>query len=164
MIMRNVIYCLLLSNLSVSHAAMLSTDAQAYNYCLSHQSSFIAIVWPIAQGKDNRIEQIFNKFGRIIYRKIVYFTPKKAYKLLKQAHYNANISDFKKHLAWYFPPGTYEQPARIFVLTFENAGQATACKYAIRNILFPHLQYRSIHINDYHAETVDLASSFFVGY
>lgn len=146
----------------LSATYQLQNSAQAYAYCMRNTNSFIAIVWPLAQGHDAKIEEIMRKFGgTIAYRKNHLLTPKTAYKLLKEAHYNAGIKDMKEHLNWYFPKDTYKHPARIFVINFENTEKATACKYAIRKLLFPKLQYRSVHINDFHSETIALAKFFF---
>ncbi|MBA3954383.1 hypothetical protein H0X48_03645 [Candidatus Dependentiae bacterium] len=59
------------------------------------------------------------------------------------------------HFHWYFPGNTLAKPARIFVVSYNNSQVAKKCKYAIRKLF--HLGYRSIHINDTHAETVQLA-------
>jgi hypothetical protein len=67
----------------------------------------------------------------------------------------------KDHLKWYFPSEkTYRHPARIFVLEFNAMANNLSCKYAIRK-LYPSLEYRSIHINDFHFETIELAKLFF---
>ena len=139
--------------------AQIHDDAQAFYYCMTHHNSFVAIVWPIAQGKDYQIKRTLNKYGKIKYQKNIYFTPEQAYSLLTRAHYNAKIADMEEHLRWYFPPGTFEQPARIFIVKFKNVKIATECKYAIRRLF--NLQYRAIHINDTHDETIELAELFF---
>lgn len=140
-----------------THAVLLRNDQEAYTYCTQKQQSFIAIMWPIAQGHDSSVTKIFNRYGEIKYRKDFYFTPQQALTILQQAH--PHITNMQEHLNWYFPPGTYQKPARIFVLKFPNARTAVTCKHEIRK-LYP-LQYRSIHINDTHNETKDLARSFF---
>ncbi|MBY0109927.1 MAG: hypothetical protein K2X90_02335 [Candidatus Babeliaceae bacterium] len=139
---------------------LLHSDQEAFAHCVNNQNTFIAIIWPIAQGKETVIQNIMNRYGKILYKKEMYFTPKKALYVLKKAHANANISNMKEHLNWYFPKGTYAQPARIFVLEFKDMAHNLACKYAIRK-LYPYLQYRSIHINDYHYEAIELAKLFF---
>lgn len=134
-----------------------TNDQEAYSYCKRNKQSFISVVWPIAQGKDAEIKDIFNKYGKIIYKKKVFFTYTKAYTILKLAH--PFITHMREHVDWYFPAGSYEKPARIFVLEFENTETAMACKYAVRHIF--NLQYRPLHINDTHAETMELAEFFF---
>lgn len=143
------------------HGYPLSNDQEALVYCLNHTNSFIAIVWPIAQGKEALITGIMNLYGTILYRKEYYFTPKKALHILRKAHANVHIpTSMKEHVKWYFPPHTYEQPGRIFVIRFSDMSQNLSCKYAIRR-LYPDLHYRSIHINDYHSEAIELAKLFF---
>jgi hypothetical protein len=139
---------------------MLHSDQEAYSYCVNHHNTFIAIVWPIAQDKDTFIDTIMNRYGKILYKKSYHFTPKTAYTILKKAHANAHIPNMKEHLAWYFPTGTYKLPARIFVVQFSDTEHNLACKYAVRK-LFSSLQYRSIHMNDVHDETIQLAKFFF---
>jgi len=140
---------------------LLRSDQEALTYCHTHQNVYIAIVWPIAQGKEKFITNIMNRYGKILYRKETYFTPSRALHILKKAHANANIpTSMKEHVKWYFPKGTYQQPARIFVVEFDDMQHNLACKYSIRK-LYPSLQYRSIHITDYHYEAIELAKLFF---
>jgi len=134
-----------------------TTDREAYDYCKQHKHAFIAIVWPIAQGNGEEIREIFKHYGKIIYKKQFFFDHKFAYKILKKAH--PLVHDMDEHVDWYFPVGTYEKPARIFVLEFKNAETAIACKMAVRQIF--KMQYRPIHVNDVHYETVELAEFFF---
>lgn len=135
----------------------LSSDKQAYAYCRDNKKSFVAIMWPIAQGKDKEIERIFKRYGKLLYHKKMHLNSKKAFYLLQKAH--PHITDMSEHVDWYFPQGTFEKPARLFVLEFNNAETAITCKMAIRGLY--HLQYRSIHINDTHEETKELAEFFF---
>jgi len=160
-----VVSIVIISCVSLSGAQVLQNDQQAYAYCREEPRSFIAIVWPIAQGKDTLIKKILNSYGHIMYHKKFYFNKADAYTILQQAHQHIpaaqpHCGSIKEHVKWYFPKSAYQNPARIFVLYFENPARALACKHAIRN-LFPGLQYRSIHINDYHSETIELAEFFF---
>jgi|GEM_PF-3256612 len=145
-------------HITILHPEKLLNDQAALEYCRTHPKSFIAIIWPIAQGKSKKIKATFNAYGKIKYQKTAYFSPARAHYILQMAH--PHIPDIQEHIAWYFPPGTYDKPARIFVVTYDNALTAVTCKHAIRK-LFPGLQYRSIHTNDTHAETVELANYFF---
>lgn len=136
----------------------INTDREAYRYCKTHPDTFIGIVWPINPGNDETIKKILRQYGTIQYQKNVRLTYDQAFELLQKAH--RHITDMKEHVRWYFPDGTFKKPARIFVLTFNNADTAVLCKHAIRH-RFIHLQYRSIHINDTHEETIELAKFFF---
>ena len=157
---RNLLLLLIYCLPSGVCAYALQSDQEAYGYCVSNPNAFIAIVWPIAQGKDHLITGAMEQYGKILYRKEYYFTPTKALYILKKAHANIKNLNMKEHLKWYFPLNTYQLPARIFVVQFDDLESNRACKYAIRKF-FPSLQYRSIHINDYHHETVELAQLFF---
>jgi len=137
--------------------ALLENDQAAYDYCLAEKDSFVAVVWPIAQGKDYQIDRLFKKFGSIKYQKKVYFTPAQASHLLAMAH--SHVVDMDEHMARYFPPGTFEKPARIFVFKCSSYKKALSCKYAIRAMLG--LDFRGIHINDWHWQTIELAGFFF---
>lgn len=135
---------------------ILNSDQEAYNFCISHPHSYIVIVWPIAQGKDKEIKKICAAYGLIHYEKRVYLSQEQAYYLLKKVH--PHIADINEHVTWYFPDNTFKKKARIFVFTCLDHSQVVACKYAIRRLF--KLQYRSIHINDTHAETLELAKFF----
>ncbi len=143
-------------------------DQEAYNHCLTDNNAFIAIIWPIAQGKETAIKKILNRYGKILYHKPFYFDKLSAYKILHYAHQHIpngqpHCGSLKEHVKWYFPKGTYKNQASIYLLWFERSSDAISCKRTIR-MLFPQLQYRSIHINDYHAETIQLAKFFFMAH
>lgn len=148
----------------VSMATMVrGQEKDIVEFCAAHNNSFIAIVWPIAQGKHQEIKEKFAVYGKIMYEKEMLLSPQLAYTILKKSHYNGPpsvTSDFKAHLNWYFPQKSlFKKPARIFVCTFDTVADATACKYAIRRLF--KLSYRAVHINDTHAETEELAQLLF---
>ena len=153
------IFILLFGFINIS-AQTISNDKEAYDYCAANKNTLIAIVWPIAQGKEKKIENLLNSYGTIKYKKKTYLKPKEAFFLLKMAHSNIYIPDMSEHVRWYFPKGTFKKQARIFVWEFKGTMKAALdCKYAIRDLF--DLQYRSIHINDNHYETIELAKFFF---
>lgn len=160
--MKYTTYCLLLIQattiMHATHAYELKNNREALAYCKQEPQSFVSIVWPIAQGKSEQIEQIFNQHGQLKYKKIVTLNPSQAFYLLKTAH--PHIPNMKEHVTWYFPPGTMNKPARVYVLKFDSTNTAVTCKHAVRKI-FKGLQYRSIHIVDTHPETIELAEYFF---
>ncbi len=133
--------------------AGVNNDQEAFSYCRSNPNAYIAIVWPIAQGKQDEIEAIFKEYGRIIYKKRIRLTSDTAYIILQKAH--KNIADMATHMSWYFPPNVINKKARVFVFECSNQANVVACKLKIRNLF--NLQYRSIHINDTHRETMELA-------
>ncbi len=144
--------------IQLSQATTITNDREAYDYCRHNPKSYIAIIWPLVQGKDEQLLQLFAMYGTINYKKSMYLTPQQAYYLLKKAH--PHISNMTEHVAWYFPPGTYQNAARIFVFTCRDQATTVLCKYAIRRLF--NLDYRPVHINDTHHETVELAKFFFI--
>jgi len=151
-----------------SIACMFSTvnafsDHEKLAFCENNSNSFIAIVWPIAEGKDAQIVSLLNTYGKIVHREEKILSPAQAFIILKKSHYNAPksvTSDFKAHLKWYFPKKSlFNKPARIFICLFTDTQQAAQCKYEIRKLF--NLSYRPVHINDTHAETLELATLLF---
>lgn len=143
---------------STLHATIINSDHAAYTYCLTHSNSYIVIVWPIAHNKDEEIVTILQHYGTLKYRKNFYLTYNQALYLLAKAH--PYIHNIHEHVSWYFPPEAFEKPARIFVFKCGDHLTTMTCKYAIRHLF--DLQYRSIHINDTHKETIELAKFFFI--
>lgn len=142
------------------NASLLHHDNQVYSFCESQKNSFISVVWPLAQGKESKIEELFKQYGTIHYKKEVYLSKSQGILLLKAAH--PHVADMDKHMKAYFPPGSLKNPARIYVLTFPGGYKsAFECKHAIRRLF--KLGYQSIHINDYHYETMILAQFLFNG-
>lgn len=155
--MNKIYKSLLLSILYLSVIKSFFNDKDAYNFCQKSPDTYIAIIWPIAQGKDKKIEKIFSSWGQIKYKKIVYITPKGAFYLLSEAH--PHIMDMHEHVRWYFPHGTFDNPARVYLFQCPSVDYVVKCKHQIRKLY--KLQYRSIHINDYYHETLNLAKIFF---
>lgn len=137
------------------------SNEQIHTFCKENKKSFIAIVWPIAEGKHQEIVSLLDSHGKIVYEMRKLLNPQKAFIILKKSHYNCpQVTDFKKHLKWYFPSNElFKKPARIFVCLFDTTDKATQCKYAIRKLF--NLSYRSIHINDTHSETCELVQLLF---
>ena len=63
------------------------------------------------------------------------------------------------HFSWYFPKGALDNPAKIYVIKASSLSKVLTCKYAIRKLF--NLQYRAVHINDTHKETIALAEILF---
>lgn len=151
------------------------TDADALQYCQTHENSFIAIVWPLAQGKETEIVEAFNRFGKIYYQKTMLIPETEIFKLVDIAHNSYfcdgvpflcdnqadKIAQFvKEHKQKYVPSkDAAQQASRIFVLAFNDEKTATACKKAIRTLF--NIGFYSIHINDTHDETLELAEHLF---
>ncbi len=135
-------------------------ESEVVQYCKKNKDTFIAIVWPMTQGKSKEIEKLFSSYGTICFKKKIKLTEKTAYLILKESHYNCPAAkDMKSHFAWYFPAGALDNPAKIYVIKASSLSKVLKCKYAIRKLF--NLQYRAIHINDTHKETIALAEKLF---
>lgn len=155
---RTLNFCIILIiGANLAYGQSLVSERVAYQYCKAEKKSYIAIVWPIAEGKDREIEELFNRYGEIKYKKTMRFNAAQAFYLLRKAH--GRMPNMNAHVLWYFPPGTYEKEARIYVWKCSSHAKVLTCKHAIRG-LFP-LQWRSVHMNDKHEETVFFAKYFF---
>lgn len=136
---------------------LLPNDSQALSYCKTHRKTHIAIVWPNAEGKDDKVERIFNKFGSIKFKKKIFFTYPEGYEVLRDAH--QKVKNMEEHMNIYFSAESFRKPARIYLVSFDDLDTAVKCKYAIRHVY--KMGYYSIHINDYHQEAIKLAELFF---
>lgn len=143
----------------INKIVQIKNDKKALNYCKQNSNSYVAIVWPIAEGKDREIESVFNSFGKIIYKKQIIINPSLAVSILRKAH--PSVGNMSEHLKWYFPKkDIFKKPVRLFIFECSSIEKVLKCKYAIRKLF--NLQYRSIHVNDTYSETLDLANIFFV--
>lgn len=125
---------------------------------LKNPKSYIAIVWPISPLEaDPQIEEMLNKYGRIVHKEAFVLNRTEVYILLRLAH--PHILNTAEHVNWYFPPGTLGKPTRVYIVLFDKLGTAVDTKHKIRRLF--NLQYRTIHINDTRAETKELGKFFF---
>ncbi|MBA3954384.1 hypothetical protein H0X48_03650 [Candidatus Dependentiae bacterium] len=62
------IVLLLLFACNITKTLEIQTDAQAYDYCIKNNKTFIALVWPVAQGKDTELNKLLNSYGRVHYK------------------------------------------------------------------------------------------------
>ena len=153
-------YILTQSTVTIQGKELPLDEHTIINYCKKNKDTFIAIIWPITQGKTKKIESLFSHYGKICFKKEILLTEEIAYHILKESHYNCPAArDMESHFAWYFPKGALDNPAKIYVIKSSSLSKILKCKYAIRKLF--NLQYRAIHINDTHKETIALAKVLF---
>jgi hypothetical protein len=125
---------------------------------LKDPKSYIAIVWPLVPLEaDLQIEDMLHKYGKILHKSSIMLSKTDASVLLRTAH--PHILNTADHVGWYFPPGAFERPARVYIVQFNNLDIAVETKHKIRRLF--NLQYRAIHINDTRSETKALGKFFF---
>jgi hypothetical protein len=148
------------------------TDRQMLNFCKTNENSFIAIVWPNAQGFDNEIVDLFHEHGTVYGQKNVILSGTEIANVVRMAHRDVfmhkkqvldifEMDDYvAQHVRNYMPFAQNAQKCtRVFVVTFKDVDTQRKCKQHIRNLF--NMGYLSIHINDTHDETVELAEYFF---
>ena len=159
--MKNI-YFVLITLIATLHSTDLSSNSSnILAYCKKNKDTFIAIVWPITQGKTQEIETLFSHYGKICFKQTMKLSEETAYHILQESHYNNSqaVRDMDAHFAWYFPKGVLDNSAKIYVIKASSLSKILKCKYAIRKLF--NLQYRAVHINDTHKETIALAKVLF---
>ena len=137
-------------------------DAMAYEYAKLKDNTYIVIIWPTAEGKEKELSEILNSYGKIVYRKDVYLNRNGSVQLIRQVYKReswigssrSNFIGARNKASWCFK-GT--GPLRVFL--FESNNDLVEMKEKIRNMYG--VGKHSVHVNDDHKETVELAGLFF---
>lgn len=144
-------------------------DAMALEYCTLKKNTYIVAIMPAALGLDREIESILNTYGTIVYEKKVMLNQRGALNFVLHAYrrdpwigtWSNNFADARYKTNCSFPQDHRKKnPMRVFLIESESLEQVKACKKKIR-ALFGINNY-SVHINDTHEETIDLARTLFV--
>jgi len=135
-------------------------DAMTLEYCEFSRNMRIAVIFPVAQGKDAEILNILEKNGEVVYQKEILFSEIGRYNLIRQIYRNeAWIGDFKS-----ITPGLQYHvdkrflrrlPVRFIFFICKDDKYVKEAKKYIRNLF--DLNNDSIHINDTQEETIRIA-------
>jgi hypothetical protein len=133
-------------------------DPVAIEYCRIVPNSFVAMVYPSAQGKDQNIEDIFSRLGAIFYRKDVHINKSGARLLMRQTYageewlgnWNTGFSGANSKASSCFREGGI---TRVFVIN-SSVKQMIRAKEEIRELF--NLGKHSIHITDTQDESIRL--------
>jgi hypothetical protein len=159
-LIKTLLSIVIFTNNLTKNRPFLTSDKEAFKYSLTHTNTFIAIIWPLVQKNIAAVEHTLASWGTVCYKKKKILSPERAYSILFAAHRNARAAANKtNHYNWYFPKDSLIHPARIYLMEFSSLKSAIACKHAVRRMF--NLQYRPIHINDTHTETLELAELLF---
>lgn len=133
-------------------------DLAAVEYCRLVPNSFVAIVYPSAQGKDKEVEEIFSRWGSIFYRKDVSVRRAGACTLVRQIYSGESWlgcwengfsgASSKAALCWQ-RPGV----ARVFVLE-STVDRMLCAKEEVRNLF--NIGKHSVHITDSQEQSIHL--------
>ncbi len=140
-------------------------DAMALEYCVLKKNTYIVHVFPIVPGNDEMLRLVLNEYGNIVYEKKVHLHhngPLNYIRLTYQGDswlgtvennfLGARIDAKKKF-------GSNSNPMRVFLFECDNLAKIIECKKRLRS-LFNFGNY-SIHINDTHEQSVELAQTLF---
>lgn len=135
-------------------------DAIAYQYCLLNSNTYLAIIFPSAQGKDEAIRATLEKYGSIFYQKSVYLFNHGARNLVTEIYAGESwLGDWSNNFAGAIgkvePCFQHSGPLRVYVFETEDLALVRRAKDEIRQLF--NLENHSIHINDTHQETIRLA-------
>lgn len=141
-------------------------DAMALKYCELKDNTYIACIFPVAEGKTDEITKIFSAYGSIVYTKNIYLNPVGTVNFVREiydyAHWigspKNNFAGARKDAAKRFPQDS-QNPLRIYLFECKNLHTVRACKKEIRK-LFDAGDY-AIHINDTYDESLVLARMVF---
>ena len=129
-------------------------DAVVTKFIEYANNTYIAFIWPTAQGHDKEIEEIV---PRIVYKKEIKLNPNGAHNLLSQIYYGEewlgrvedNFSGSKGKLVECF---TNFNPVRIVVFQEDSLNNVLKIKDKIRNIF--NIGKHSVHITDTKEEAI----------
>ena len=143
--------------------ALVWADAIAFETCRLLANSFVIVVYPSASGHDEELESLISSRTRIWYRKRVQFASNGALNFVQQIYRHecwvgSPHNDYKgarNKMSWCFrQPG----PVRAFLVE-SPLETIRALKADIRALY--RIGNNSVHINDTHAEAIELAGMLF---
>ena len=135
-------------------------DSMALTFARICPNMMVVVVFPIASGKDEEINDILCEYGRIAYKKEVSFTKFGQYNLIQLLYFNMH---------WIDPEGGINYGVRhhvdhrfwkdnlvkfLFVI-FDDLTKTLEVKTRLRDLF--DLKNFSLHINDTHRETIWIA-------
>ncbi|WP_173179008.1 glycosyltransferase [Desulfosarcina ovata] len=138
-------------------------DAMVLQYCRLKRNIYVASVFPSAEGNDDVVVDLLSKQAQIIYKKDIEIRGYGQQLLIRQMYSgeqwiggveNKYLGARQKAYFCFSKPG----PLRILFLETDNKRALSDAKEKIRKIF--NVGKHSIHINDYHEETIRLSEIY----
>ena len=137
-------------------------DAMALEYARLKDDVFMVLVWPTAENHEAELQDILNKYGKIVYRKEVSLNSNGMVHLVKQAYqteswlgsYANDFEGARNKARW-----CSKDSGVVRVFLFESDKDLIAMKDEIRDIF--KIEKHAVHINDTKEETLELAELLF---
>jgi hypothetical protein len=139
-------------------------DSIAYNYCKMNRNTFIVVLYPSAVGNQEETKCILNKYGEIFYEKEIHLKAEGPKNLIVQLYkgekwLGGQDEDYQGAYEKVIPCFNRKGPVRVFVFEPDNQKNILQVKEDIRSLY--NIGKHSVHINDTHEETLQLAQLFF---
>lgn len=137
-----------------------SLDLAALEYTKLNSNTYILTIFPIAVERDSEINSVIESYGKIYYKKDIYFNKIGALNFIKQLYYREPwAGDFSKG----FPGERHKVsqcfrkniPLKVYFFEIDSLGEVKKCKKEIR-ALFDYGN-NSAHTTDEREETIRIA-------
>jgi len=136
------------------------SDSMALEFCRLSPNMVIAVVFPVANGKDDEVQNILKEYGQIAYEKQVVFLELGRHNLIRQLYRNESwlgadgdiTPGLRHHVEQRF---LNDRPVKFYFLVCRDISKIKEAKARVRALF--DLQNDSIHINDTHEETLRIA-------
>ncbi len=138
-------------------------DAAALQYCRLRPDTFVVTVFPSAEGREDEVRALLNHHGRLVYAKRVQLNRRGARNLICELYAGEPwLGDLRNGFAGangkMEPCFRKDGAVRVYILQAAALDQVRALKVAIRDLFG--IGNHSVHINDTHAQTLQLAQLF----
>jgi hypothetical protein len=136
-------------------------DKIALHYCQNTGNTYVAIIWPRAIEHLEGMKEILSTAGKLIYQKGFELRNDAPILLYELAHPGFYPEKLKKHIKNYIPMDM-AAPYQFYAILFESdkcLAELTQIKQVIRD--YVGISYWSIHIDDYHYESLNMAHLIF---
>jgi len=137
-----------------------SLDFAALEFTKLKSGTYILTIFPVAKGKDSQIDSIIEHYGKIYYKKDVYFNKNGALNFVRQLYYGEPwAGDFSKG----FPGERHkasqcfrkDMPLKAYFFEANSLEEVKACKKEIRDLF--NFGNNSAHATDEREETIRIA-------
>jgi hypothetical protein len=140
-------------------------DALALEYCKTHKNTYIAVIYPVGQGKEKEITELLQSCGPIIRTKKIYLKNDGPFYFIKHVYkghhwigdWDNDFGSVREVVRYRFPK--QHQATRIFLFEAPNQKKVKKIKAQIRSIFSK--GRKTMHTTDFHHETISLANVVF---
>jgi len=142
-------------------------DAMAYQYAKLKKNCYVIILFPSARGHEQEVLDVLSSHGTLVYHKNVHLSERGQLNLVKTLYRgeswlgnrSSNYAGAFVKVNNCFPAPFKNQPIRILLFECDSLDGVKAAKSGVRKLFG--IGNDSIHINDSHEETIELAQTLF---